>query len=153
MTPDEDLPQVIIDNLVAKLPSDYSEYNDIILAWNKSRQAFYFIWVLEGEVNNGGYNQFYFNSHGQYNDFLVPALKLIGARKYADLTAFANNTFEYKFSKISEHWDGTLEGFSRSYENNPLSTFDDRFYDLEKEENLQKLLVTYIRTHKQDFID
>jgi hypothetical protein len=152
-TPDEDLPQTVIDNLCTKLPSDYSKYNEIILAWNKSRQAFYFVWLLECEVNNGGYNQFYFNSHAQYNDFLVPALKLIGARKYVELTAMANRIFERQFEKISEHWDGTLEGFSKSYENNPLSPFDDAFYAFEKEENLQQLLVNYIRMHKQDFID
>ena len=152
-TSDDNLLQVVFDNLSEKQPTDYEKEYETVMSWNKSRQAIYMIWALEAEVNNGGYNQFYFNSSGQFYKHLPDVLKLVGANKFADLTQRANETFEKENPKITQHQDGTLEGFSKSYDDNPLNKFDDEFYDLYKAENLQQIQVDYIRKNKKDFID
>ena len=143
-TSDDMLLEVVYDNLFRKLSATYDKEYEIVLSWNKSRQAIYMISQLEAEVNNGGYNQFYFNSSGQFAAALPEALKLVGATKFADLTERANRTFEKEKSKITEDQDGTVEGFSKSYENNPLNKFDKEFYKLNDVENLQKIQVDYI---------
>jgi hypothetical protein len=61
---------------------------------------------------------------------LPSALRLVGATKFADLTEKANNTYEKEYEKITSHYDGTLEGFSKSYEDNPLNEYDKTFYAL-----------------------
>jgi hypothetical protein len=152
-TSDDNLLQVVFDNLSEKQPTDYEKEYETVMSWNKSRQAIYMIWALEAEVNNGGYNQFYFNSSGQFYKHLPDVLKLVGANKFADLTQRANETFEKENPKITQHQDGTLEGFSKSYDDNPLNKFDDEFYDLYKIENLQQIQVDYIRKNKKEFID
>jgi hypothetical protein len=152
-TADENLLQVIFDNLSEKLPADYDKEYETVMTWNKSRQAIYMIWALEAEVNNGGYNQFYFNSSGQFYKHLPDALKLVGATKFADLTKRANETFEKENPKITQHQDGTIEGFSKSYDDNPLNDFDTEFYGLYKTENLQQIQVNYIRKNQKEFID
>lgn len=152
-TSDDDLLQVVFDNLMEKLPHDYKKEYETVLTWNKSKQAIYLIWVLEAEVNNGGYNQFYFNPGGQFYKFMPESLRLIGANKFAKLTERANNTFEKENKQISEKQDGSIEGFSRSYEDNPLNNFDNEFYELYKIENLQQIQVDYIRKNKHEFID
>ncbi|MGJ1291316.1 MULTISPECIES: DMP19 family protein [Sphingobacterium] len=152
-TSDDILLEVVYDNLFRKLSPAYDKEYEIVLSWNKSRQAIYMISQLEGEVNNGGYNQFYFNSSGQFAAALPEALKLVGATQFADLTERANSTFEKEKSKITEDQDGTVEGFSKSYENNPLNKFDEEFYKLNDAKNLQKILVDYIRKNKKEFID
>jgi hypothetical protein len=152
-TSDDMLLQVVYDHLFHKLSATYDKEYEIVMSWNKSRQAIYMISQLEAEVNNGGYNQFYFNSSGQFAKALPDALKLVGATKFADLTERANNTFEKENSKITEHQDGTIEGFSKSYENNPLNKFDDEFYKLNDSKNLQKIQVDYIRKNKKQFTD
>lgn len=81
------------------------------------------------------------------------ALKLVEANKYSELTKRANETFEKENPKITQHQDGTIEGFSKSYEDNPLNKFDDEFYKLYETENLQQLQVDFIRKHKTEFID
>lgn len=98
-TSDENLLQVVFDNLSQKQPADYEKEYETVMSWNKSRQAIYMIWALEAEVNNGGYNQFYFNSSGQFYKHLPEALKLVGATKFADLTEKANKTFEKENEK------------------------------------------------------
>jgi hypothetical protein len=152
-TSDENLLQVVFDNLSEKQPEDYEKEYETVMSWNKSRQAIYIIWVLEAEVNNGGYNQFYFNSSGKFYEYLPDALKLVGADKFADLTKRANDTFEKENPKITRHQDGTLEGFSKSYDDNPLNKFDDEFYELYNTENLRQIQVNYIRKHKNEFTD
>jgi hypothetical protein len=152
-TSDENLLQVVFDNLSAKQPTNYEKEYETLLAWNKPRQAIYMIWLLEAEVNNGGYNQFYFNSSGQFYKYLPEALKLVRANKFAELTQRANATFEREHPKITQHQDGTLEGFSKSYDDNPLNKLDDEFFELYKIENLQKIQVDFIRNNKADFID
>lgn len=152
-TSDNMLLEVVYDNLFRKLSAAYDKEYEIVLSWNKSRQAIYMISRLEAEVNNGGYNQFYFNSSGQFATALPEALKLVGATKFADLIERANSTFVKEKSKITEDQDGTVEGFSKSYENNPLNKFDEEFYKLNDVENLQKIQVDYIRKNKKEFTD
>jgi len=152
-TSDEELLQVVFDNLSDKQPTDYTKEYKTVTSWNKARQAIYVIWLLEAEVNNGGYNQFYANSSGQFYKLLPDALTIVGANKFADLTEKANSTYEKQNDKITKHQDGTLKGFSKSYEDNPLNKFDDEFYALYKTENLQELQVEFIRKHKHEFID
>jgi len=152
-TSDDNLLQVVFDNLSEKLPEDYEKEYETVMTWNKSRQAIYIIWVLEAEVNNGGYNQFYSNSSGQFYKELPQALRLVGATGFADLTQRANDLFEKENENITKHQDGTIEGFSKSYEDNPLNDLDTEFYELYETEKLMQIQVDYIRQNKNDFID
>jgi len=150
---DDKLLQVVFDNLSEKLPANYEKEYETVMTWNNSRKAIYMIWVLEAEVNNGGYNQFYSNSSGQYYKELPDALRLVGANGFADLTQRANDLFEKENEKITKHQDGTIEGFSKSYEDNPLNDLDTEFYELYESEKLMQIQVDYIRENKNDFID
>lgn len=152
-TSDDELLQVVFDNLSQKQSADYKNELETVISWNKSRQAIYIIWILESEVNNGGYNQFYINSSGKFYKYLPDALKLVGANKFSELTRRANDTFEKENPKITQHQDGTIEGFSKSYEDNPLNKLDDEFYELYKTEKLNQIQVNFIRKHKAEFID
>jgi hypothetical protein len=151
--PDNNLMWAVFSNLSNKISKDYEKEYKTVMSWNKSQQAIYITWLLEGEVNNGGFNQFYSNSSGQFYKEAPDALKHIGANRFAELTNEANNVFEKDNLKITKDQDGTIEGFSKSYENNPLNDFDTKFYDLYKNENLEKIEIDYIRKHKTDFID
>lgn len=152
-TKDEELLQLIFDNLSENMGKDYEKEYEVVTSWNKSRQAIYVIWLLEGEVNNGGFNQFYFNSSGEFSQLLPEALKLVGAPKFSDLVKRANATYKSEYDKITEHQDGTIEGFSKSYENNPLDKYDNEFYELYENENLYDIQIKFIRSHKDDFIN
>lgn len=152
-TSDDNLLQVVFDNLSEKLPDDFEKEYQTVISWNKSRQAVYMIWVLDAEVNNGGFNQFYFNSSGKFYKHLPEALRLVGARPYAELVEKANQTFENENEKITRHQDGTIEGFSRSYEDNPLNNFDNEFGNLYETEDLNQILIPFIRNNIPEFTD
>lgn len=51
------------------------------------------IWALEADVNNGGFEQYYFNSSGDTAFFAPEALRIIGAHRMAAIVARANSLF------------------------------------------------------------
>lgn len=152
-TADDKLLPTVFDNLCEKLPKDYSKVTETVLNFSKARQAIYLIWLLEAEVNNGGYNQFYFNSSSQFVELVPDALKLVGAKQFLDLTIKANNIFRSQNGNSKGNKDISLEEFSKSYEDNPLNDLDTKFYDLYKIEDLQKLQIDFIRRNKIEFAD
>jgi hypothetical protein len=56
-------------------------------------QTVILVWSLDGEVGNGGFEQFYFNSSGDYAAETVRALERIGAHRTAAIVAEASQPF------------------------------------------------------------
>jgi hypothetical protein len=152
-TADSNLTLLVFDNISSKLSDNYEKEFETVLKLSKPRQAFYIIWLVESEVNNGGFNQFYYNSCGQFSKLAPESFVLMGATKFGDLMTRANKIYEKENSKITKHLDGTIEGFSKSYDDNPLNPLDDEFYELYKTENLSQLQIDFIKSNIKDFID
>lgn len=51
------------------------------------------IWGLEADVNNGGFDQYYFNGSGDLAFYASDALQAIGAHQMASIVASANQVF------------------------------------------------------------
>lgn len=151
-TSDESLLQTVFDSLSQKFSVGKDEYKTV-LEFNRSQQAIYVIWELEAEVNNGGFNQYYTNSSGQFANLTPNALKLVGANEFSELINRANRIYEDENALIKKYQDGSAEGFSKSYEDNPLNELDDEFFEYYRDENLMELQVAFIRKNKTDFID
>jgi hypothetical protein len=100
------------------------------------------IWMLEAEVNNGGFDQYYFNSAGDLAVPTVQALIDVGATNTASLLAAANSEFP-----------NSLPPADRNLRQQALEKIRDgaRFGALEQEfysgsEDLAALLAAYLRT-------
>jgi len=148
-TEDDDLIQLVFDNLSLKIEDDYENSHLTISKLSPGRQAIYAIWLVDIEVNNGGFNQFYFNRQDYFAESAASGFELIGANEYAELMKRANKI--YKEQELGERQDGTIEGFSESYEDNPLNALDSEFYNIS--EDLVSLQVQFIRKNKEQFID
>ncbi|MCC4597476.1 DMP19 family protein [Xanthomonas campestris pv. phormiicola] len=51
------------------------------------------IWGLEADVNNGDFDQYYFNSYGDQAKMAPSALRAIGANRMAEIVELANTEF------------------------------------------------------------
>ncbi len=60
---------------------------------SKTDRVLVTIWWLEGDVNNGGFDQYFSNSSGNLAFFAVKALRRIGANATADIVANAVSIF------------------------------------------------------------
>jgi hypothetical protein len=102
-------------------------------------------WGVEAEVNNGGFNQYYWNSTGQFSDQAVAAFEFFSAHEHAELMREANAIRAEEKAKMDKFKDeGTVEAFSESYQVSELGPLDDRFYKID--ESLSTLRIAKIRS-------
>lgn len=80
-----------VEGLVSPWIDQYFEHGPGVLAPDELIGVG--VWMLEAQVNNGGFDQYYFNSAGNLAVPTVSALTQIGARNTASLLAAANAEF------------------------------------------------------------
>jgi len=148
---DDKLEQAIMDNIDTKFQDGEQYTLDKISKLTNGQQAVFSTWWLEAEVNNGGFNQFYFNSSGQFAEMAEIGFMTIGAKKFSELTKRANKIYSENKERLEEFDDGTMESFSESYKDNPLNDLDTEFYNLYDSEKIEQLRIKYIRDNKNEF--
>lgn len=102
------------------------------------------IWDYSNEVNNGGLCQFFVNSSRNFAPILSESLEKIGAKK--NKAHFDNFVKKNKIdvNDLTSFISKTKDEFIAQYDRYPFESFDHEFYDLEKEERLDDLLIKYI---------
>ncbi|MCX9158601.1 DMP19 family protein [Niveibacterium sp. 24ML] len=104
------------------------------------------VWMLEAEVNNGGFDQYYFNSAGDLALQTVEALKAIGAGNTASLLSAANAEFPGSVPPVNRA--ERQEALGRIRETVRFASLEAEFYRYE--EDLLTLLASYLRAHAGD---
>ena len=125
------------------------EYGENIEKLNPSQRTFLFVENLEREINNGGFNQFYFNSSGDFSQETVNALLEIGAKKTAEIVKKANSEFKNGIvPKDRTERQNELELIEEKAEEN-WNKCDSEFY--EYQDNLTELLIAFVIKNKSEF--
>jgi len=140
------------DMIVMKIDSylnEKSEYGEKIEKLNPSQHTFLFVENLEREINNGGFNQFYFNSSGDFSQETIKALLEIGANKTAEIVKRANSKFKNgDVPKDRTKRQNELELIEKKAEEN-WNKCDSEFYKYQ--DNLTELLIAFVIKNKSDF--
>ena len=111
-------------------------------ALSEAERVVYCIWWLEGEVNNGGFHQFFLNSSGNYYSETSAALIKIGAHKTNDILEAASRlAFSGAASKDPEERQQALHSQGDKLVDD-LDELDRRFYAYE--EDLAQLVNRYL---------
>lgn len=148
---DENLIQAIFDYISEQVIKDdwkneYVKVKQLPIGF----QHIYALWQLEAEVNNGGFNQFFYNPSGQYAEEAYQGAIAIGAKRLAEIIKNAVDTLmEEKELHLKTRKAGTLEAFSESYKETKLGKWDDEFYKYS--DNIQNLEIKYIHNNIKDF--
>lgn len=122
------------------------EYGDDIEKLNEHERVFYVTQILEQEVSNGGFSQFFYNSSGDFSNELVDAFKKIGALKTAKICKKALAVFNGNVPTDRDEREELLDNLECD---DALSECDDEFY--EYEDDLEELNYTYIMEHHSFF--
>ena len=145
---DDQVEYAILDYVYAKMKGHQEA--EILATMPAGIRALYVTSGVEDEVNNGGFNQYYWNSTGQFADQAVAAFEFFGAHQYAELMQEANRIHAAEEAEIAKFKEqGTMQAFSDSYKVSKLGPLDERFYKLE--ENLSALRVAKIRADPASF--
>lgn len=150
---DDKLRTVVTSWMWGKFNDDWSNQYEVISSLPKPCQNIYSAFTIEGEVNNGGFNQCYFNSNKEFAHMAEEGFAAIDAPGFADIMTRANTIYKGIEKELEKYDDGSIESFMDSYEDNPLNDFDTEFYNMYRSEPLEKLYIQYIREHADCFGD
>jgi len=143
----EDQTTAIIE-LDTKL-NEISNYGEKIELLTESQRTVLFVENLEREINNGGFNQFFFNSSGNFTHETIAALKTIKAFKTAAIVSKSISIWpNQNVPKDRVKRQDILQQVEEQA--NPVwDECSEEFYKYH--DNLVMLLVEFIKSNKSDF--
>ncbi len=148
--PDAEVEQAVFDYAASKLDGRYEREAEVLASLPPGVRALYLTWIVDGEVNNGGFNQYYFNTEGAFAEDAATAFQFFGAEQHAALMREANSVRAEEAKLMKQFKDaGTLEAFSESYAHTKLGPLDDRYFKLGDE--LSLLRISRIRQTPEQF--
>lgn len=134
-----------LDNFI----SDLCAYGDEMEKLTEPQKQFYYNQCLEREINNGGFNQYFINSSGDFAHQTIQSLKSIGANMTADILQKAIDQFPDK--KVPQDRDERIEIVEQIEEtaNEVWEELDGKFF--EYADDLNTLNLNFVRDHRADF--
>lgn len=124
-------------------------YGDNIERLSNEEKVFFVINSLEGEVNNGGFVQFLYNSSGNFANDVVPSLIAIGATDTAEICKSALAALGERIPRKTEEREDLLDDIMTDDIEEKLSKCDEEFY--EYPDTLEELNYKFIIRHKEQF--
>ena len=147
---DKDLELAIVDYVASKLEGQHGNEVEIVRKLVPGARAMYLTWIVDAEVNNGGFNQYYYNTDGKFASEAVAAFEYFGATQHAAVMKDANDVWMSEAAEMARFkTEGTLEAFSESYEYTKLGPLDERYFQLA--EDLSRLHISRIRQWPEQF--
>jgi hypothetical protein len=106
------------------------------------------IWGIEAEVNNGGFDQYYFNGAGDQAFFAPDALRAIGALRMSDIASRANAKFGRGGppGDRDQRHDRLFEIAPRDADVGPWDQLDGEFLDYP--DDIAALLIQFLRASR-----
>ncbi|HMG15984.1 MAG TPA: DMP19 family protein [Saprospiraceae bacterium] len=134
-----------IDNYICDLCSNGDEIDKL----TEPQKQFYYNQCLEREINNGGFNQYFLNSSGDFAHQTVQSLRTIRANTTADILQKAIDQFpDKKVPQDKTERQEILEQIQDSAD--PLwEELDQKIFSYE--DDLNTLNIEYIRQFKDKF--
>ena len=140
------------DRLIIDLDTylcELSEYGEALEKLSESQKVFYYNQELEREINNGGFNQYFYNLSGDYAHQTIISLRQINAIKTAAILQLAIDQFPNSIvpKDQSERWEILEKIEEKAAE--VWEQLDKGF--LEYEDNLYDLNIEFVKQHRSSF--
>jgi hypothetical protein len=149
--PDDKLCQAVLDYIAAAINKDWENDTTKVPKLGAGFSAVYFVSQLDGEVNNGGFNQFFFNDGRRAVELSKEGAELMGMTELAEIVGKALTIADREKAKMAKVTaKGTIEAFMESYEDIIFDEADDAFSKLNL--NLDKQMVAFIRSKPELFV-
>jgi hypothetical protein len=134
-----------LDNYIG----DLCLYGDKMEKLTEEQKQFYYNQCLEREVNNGGFNQYFFNSSGDFSHRTILSLQTIGANKTADILQKAIDQFPNGNVPIDRTERQEIVAQIQETANPIWEELDQNFFTYE--DDLNTLNIEFVRKNKDKF--
>ncbi|NLH17609.1 MAG: DMP19 family protein [Phycisphaerae bacterium] len=138
--------QAIIDPvwLSVDIYSDEETYRRSLSKFSKPQQYVITMWWYMAEVNNGGHDQFYFNSTGIVWEDALYGFGKVGLGEIQQILKESVDRFNCLPDKDRYKRQEQLDGLD-------FEDLDSRFYELQENMDIEAVLLTYIRNNRAEF--
>ena len=148
---DEDLDYAIDWYVVERFRQNAADRERVVTSFPIALRNFYRAWLVEAEVSNGGFNQYFWNVSAGVVSGTSDALRQIGADQAAEILdeAVILAAEEAPMRNRLKADDAVLKGFSESYKHSNLESLSHRFVALT--DVLQAKRIAYVRANEDMF--
>ena len=147
---DEDLERTLLEFITAKLRANPDHAMQVFASLPKGFKVIYATWLVESEVMNGGFHQYFWNPSSEFAEITAPALQAIGDPVAADIMIQALKTANAELPVMATYMkQGTLLAFSESAKRSALKVYDAPFSV--RAMGFSALRVRYAREHPDIF--
>lgn len=148
----DEVGDAVVQHVALRSADTHTERAVLVHALPSGTRAIYTTWLVDVEVKNGGFNQFFFNPYGQLAGTALAGYELLGAEEYAAVMRAAIATFESEHETMAPYYSAdTLEAFSESYKHTALDEVDQRYYSLG--DRIYDVWATFAHDHADLFSD
>lgn len=147
---DEDLDHALTWYVGEKMRDTGLSQEDVLRREPAALQSFYLVWLLEAQVLNGGFNQYFWNVSPELVGRTPQAVLDVGAGSVHDVlqSAIVRGRHEASMRNALKA-QGTLQAFSDSYRHSKLDEYDKPFLNMVKD--LRDRRVAYVRANSTAF--
>lgn len=141
-----------INNSIIELDSYICKlclWGDNLDGLTQPQRNFFFNQNLEREINNGGFNQYFYNSSGDYAHETLTSLQAIGANKTADILRQAIDQFPNSIVPKDRQERQNVLGQIEAKANEEWEHLDQKFYAYE--DDLNELNLQYVKQNRASF--
>jgi hypothetical protein len=143
----------VFDHIWFKAGKDFARTNQVLAELPAGFGVVYHLFALDGEIGNGGFNQYFFNGLDRDAEHQFEALRKIGAiqHQHVFLDAFSIRDRERQNKELQRRYaERTIESFFSTYGMTKLEKCDKEWYALDKE--FDTLLIRLIRQYPELFV-
>jgi hypothetical protein len=126
----DEVADAIVEHVHLHVAGAWGREAPIIRALPPGVRAIYTTWLVDAEVNAGGFHQYFFNSSGQYAGDALAGYELLGAEEYAAIMRSAIATFEIDRERLAAVEMEDPETLADSTVHSALREIDQRYYAL-----------------------
>jgi len=126
----DEIGDAIVQHVHHRVAGSWGREAPIIRSLPLGLRAIYTTWLVDAEVNAGGFHQYFFNSSGQYAGDALAGYELLGAEEYAAIMRSAIATFEIDRDRLGTVEADDPETFAGSPALAALREVDQRYYAL-----------------------
>jgi hypothetical protein len=114
----------------------------------------YSTWLVDIDVCNGGFVQYFWNGTGDFARHALEGFRLVGATAYESLLHCAMDVVEYSNDNVEDRQAeyGSYEALYESPKGQSVNALSDDYYELKEKQPLWKLQVAHIRSHPDSYL-
>jgi hypothetical protein len=152
-TPDSGLEQIVLDYIFRKIDGSDEDAAVVVPALPEGLQMVFATWLVETEVSNGGFPQYFWNPAGEFAVEALYGYRMLGAMRHAAALEAALATYIRERPQLERfRGGGTPEDFAAWATFSALGALDWQFWSLATAEDPHALRIHYIRAHPEEFV-